>query len=42
MPAESSDILRMFNSEFNSLATNPGLDLYPEHLRAQIDEVCPN
>lgn len=36
---ESSDILRMFNAEFNSLAKNPTLDLYPEELRGQIDEV---
>eukprot|EP00882_Tetradesmus_deserticola_P020819 GHRQ01022502.1.p1 GENE.GHRQ01022502.1~~GHRQ01022502.1.p1 ORF type:complete len:370 (+),score=125.81 GHRQ01022502.1:119-1228(+) len=36
---ESSDILRMFNSSFNKLAQNPGLDLYPEPLRSKIDEV---
>eukprot|EP00879_Flechtneria_rotunda_P000621 GHRR01000734.1.p1 GENE.GHRR01000734.1~~GHRR01000734.1.p1 ORF type:complete len:399 (+),score=90.37 GHRR01000734.1:149-1345(+) len=36
---ESSDILRMFNSVFNDIAKNPGLDLYPEHLRAKIDEI---
>ncbi|GAB4823936.1 hypothetical protein N2152v2_010982 [Parachlorella kessleri] len=36
---ESSDILRMFTSEFNDLAKNPELNLYPEHLRKQIDEV---
>jgi glutathionyl-hydroquinone reductase len=36
---ESSDILRMFNASFNNLAKNPELDLYPEHLRAKIDEV---
>lgn len=36
---ESSDILRMFNSSFNNLAKNPGLDLYPEPLRSKIDEV---
>ncbi|KAI7842386.1 hypothetical protein COHA_004025 [Chlorella ohadii] len=36
---ESSEILRMFNAEFNDLAGNPGLDLYPEELRAQIDAV---
>lgn len=33
---ESSDILRMFNSGFGSLARN-GIDLYPEHLRPAID-----
>ena len=36
---ESSEIMRMFNSEFNHLAQNPQLDLYPQELRAQIDEV---
>jgi putative glutathione S-transferase len=36
---ESSEILRIFNSEFNDLAKNPGLDLYPEHLREKIDEL---
>ncbi|XP_052202889.1 uncharacterized protein LOC127808402 [Diospyros lotus] len=36
---ESGDIIRMFNSEFNDIAENPELDLYPPHLRAQIDEI---
>jgi putative glutathione S-transferase len=36
---ESSEILRMFNSAFNDLATNPSLDLYPEELRSEIDAV---
>lgn len=38
---ESAEIMRMFNSEFNGpgLATNPELDLYPEPLRKQIDEL---
>ncbi|KXZ42325.1 hypothetical protein GPECTOR_161g124 [Gonium pectorale] len=36
---ESSEILRMFNSAFNDIATNPGLDLYPEPLRPAIDEL---
>ncbi|MCO8165418.1 glutathione S-transferase family protein [Pseudomonas sp. 21LCFQ010] len=35
---ESAEIIRMFNSAFNELTGNP-LDLYPEHLRAQIDEL---
>lgn len=35
---ESSEIIRMFNSEFNHLATNPTLDLYPEAFRDKIDE----
>lgn len=36
---ESSEIMRMFNSEFNSFAQKPDLDLYPEELRKQIEEV---
>uniref|UniRef100_A0A7C9DNE9 Glutathione transferase n=1 Tax=Opuntia streptacantha TaxID=393608 RepID=A0A7C9DNE9_OPUST len=36
---ESSEILRMMNSQFNDIANNPDLDLYPQHLQAQIDEV---
>lgn len=36
---ESSEIIRMFNSEFNSIAKNPDLDLYPEDLRSKIDAV---
>lgn len=32
------DIMRMFNSEFNKFAKN-NLDLYPEALRAEIDEI---
>jgi hypothetical protein len=35
---ESSEIIRMLNAEFNGIARNPGLDLYPAHLRASIDE----
>ncbi|KAJ6688561.1 GLUTATHIONYL-HYDROQUINONE REDUCTASE [Salix koriyanagi] len=35
---ESSEIIRMFNTEFNDIAENAALDLYPSHLRAQIDE----
>ncbi|ESQ39601.1 hypothetical protein EUTSA_v10000959mg [Eutrema salsugineum] len=35
---ESSEIIRMFNTEFNSIAKNPSLDLYPSHLRDTIDE----
>ncbi len=30
---ESSEIMRIFNSEFNHLAKNPDLDLFPETLR---------
>ncbi|KAG2657706.1 hypothetical protein PVAP13_1KG165300 [Panicum virgatum] len=29
----------MFNTEFNDIARNPGLDLYPVQLRASIDEI---
>lgn len=36
---ESSEIVRMFNSAFNSFAKFPALDLYPHSLRAKIDEV---
>eukprot|EP01120_Amphizonella_sp_Union-15-10_P010767 TRINITY_DN442_c0_g1_i1.p1 TRINITY_DN442_c0_g1~~TRINITY_DN442_c0_g1_i1.p1 ORF type:complete len:321 (-),score=51.76 TRINITY_DN442_c0_g1_i1:34-996(-) len=36
---ESSEIIRMLNSEFNKYAKNPELDLYPEEQRAQIDEL---
>lgn len=36
---ESSDIIRMFNAEFNHLAENPALDLYTPHLQAQINEI---
>ncbi len=35
---ESSEIIRIFNSEFQGVARNPGLDLYPESLRTAIDE----
>ncbi|KAH7838404.1 hypothetical protein Vadar_025940 [Vaccinium darrowii] len=36
---ESGEIIRMLNSEFNEIAENADLDLYPPHLQAQIDEV---
>lgn len=36
---ESSDIIRMFNSEFNEFAKNNSLDLYPEGEREVIDAV---
>ncbi|KAL9224331.1 hypothetical protein vseg_000376 [Gypsophila vaccaria] len=36
---ESSEIIRMLNSEFNDIAENAVLDLYPQHLRNKIDEV---
>ncbi|XP_065615786.1 uncharacterized protein LOC111986839 [Quercus suber] len=36
---ESSEIIRMFNTEFNGIAENTDLDLYPPHLQAQIDEI---
>jgi len=34
---ESAEIIRMLNNEFQDYATNPGLDLYPEDKREQID-----
>ena len=34
---ESAEIVRMLNSEFDEHAENPGLDLYPEELRDEID-----
>uniref|UniRef100_A0A0D6R8C8 GST C-terminal domain-containing protein n=2 Tax=Araucaria cunninghamii TaxID=56994 RepID=A0A0D6R8C8_ARACU len=36
---ESSEIIRMLNTEFNDIAKFPNLDLYPPYLRSQIDEV---
>jgi len=33
------DIMRMFEREFDAFATNPQLDLYPDDLRLQIDEL---
>lgn len=36
---ESSEIIRMFNSSFDAIAGEPELDLYPEALRADIDEI---
>jgi glutathionyl-hydroquinone reductase len=40
---ESSEILRMLNTEFNAFCATEGarkLDLYPAPLRTAIDEVC--
>ncbi|GBF89678.1 glutathionyl-hydroquinone reductase-like [Raphidocelis subcapitata] len=34
---ESSEIMRQLNSAFNAFAKRPDLDLYPPHLRADID-----
>lgn len=36
---ESAEIVRMLNSEFDAVAKRPEVDLYPEPLRAQIDEL---
>ena len=38
---ESSEIIRMFNTAFNDqlAADKAALDLYPEELRAEIDDV---
>ncbi len=35
---ESSEIIRMLNSAFDAVGATPG-DYYPEHLRAEIDEL---
>jgi len=36
---ESSEIIRVLNSEFNEFAKNPDLDLYPSEFAKEIDEV---
>lgn len=36
---ESSEIIRMLNTEFDTFALHPDIDLYPEVLRSQIDAV---
>ncbi|KAF9587611.1 hypothetical protein IFM89_004443 [Coptis chinensis] len=36
---ESSEIMQMFNTEFNDIAENAALDLSPADLQAKIDEV---
>jgi glutathionyl-hydroquinone reductase len=36
---ESADIIKMFNSEWDEWAGRADLDLYPEELRAEIDEL---
>lgn len=36
---ESSEIIRMLNTEFNEFSSAPELDLYPEALRSKIDEL---
>ncbi|MCO5314889.1 MAG: glutathione S-transferase family protein [Solirubrobacterales bacterium] len=36
---ESSEIIRMLNSEFNRFAKHPEVDLYPEELRGEIDRL---
>lgn len=38
MNNESAEIIRMFNSEFNDIAENAALDLYPPHLQSLINE----
>ena len=36
---ESSEIIRMLNSEFNEFAKNPDVDLYPDSYASKIDEI---
>jgi putative glutathione S-transferase len=36
---ESGDIVRMLNGELDAIALHPEVDLYPEPLRAEIDEL---
>lgn len=36
---ESSEITRMFNDEFNDIASHPEVNLYPEHLKKSIEGV---
>ncbi|MEX1220244.1 MAG: glutathione S-transferase family protein [Solirubrobacterales bacterium] len=36
---ESSEVIRILNSEFNEWASDPDLDLYPESLRGEIDRI---
>jgi len=36
---ESADLVRIFNSEFNSVARHPGRDFYPADLREEIEAV---
>jgi len=36
---ESSEIIRMFNSECNAFSKNPDVDIYPEHMRSKIEEM---
>ncbi|CAI7851379.1 unnamed protein product [Closterium sp. NIES-53] len=36
---ESAEIMRMLNSEFNAVAANPHVDLYPSAMRGAIDGV---
>ncbi|KAK2634945.1 hypothetical protein Ddye_029737 [Dipteronia dyeriana] len=35
---ESSEIIRMFNTDFNDIAENAAMDLYPPEMRDQIEE----
>ena len=36
---ESAEIIRMFNTAFDGVGADPSVDLYPEALRAEIDEI---
>merc|ERR1712226_342754 len=39
---ESTDIMRMLNDNFNDIAKNPDLDLYPQELEAELKELNDN
>jgi putative glutathione S-transferase len=36
---ESSEIIRMFNSEFDAIASHPERNFHPTHLQAEIEEI---
>ncbi len=36
---ESSEITKMFNFEFNNFAKHPDVNLYPAHLKSNIEQV---
>jgi glutathionyl-hydroquinone reductase len=36
---ESSEIIKMFNDEFNNYAKHPHVNLYPPHLKSNMEQV---